>query len=123
MINLRMRKLKTNDTTTSIRTASVVINANLEIKKPLNTVAKSIASPDTTINIASSMYHTCLPGLNTNARFMTQQKTFEMTNPIPVANPKRHALTLSETSTEGSERSLTAKSSALRHISTVEART
>ena len=121
-MNLRIRKLKTNDTKTSIRTASVVINANLEIKKPLSTVAKSIAKPDTAINIASSTYHTCLPGLNTNTLFITQQKMFEMTNPIPVARPKRHALTPSETSAEGRERNLTAKSSELRHISAVEAR-
>ena len=80
-----------------MRTASVVISPNLEIRKPLSTVARIIAKPDTAINIASSTHHAYLPGLKTNALFIAQQKTFETANPIPVAKPKRHALTASDT--------------------------
>lgn len=112
----------TNETTISIKTASVVINANLEIKYPLNKVANSIAKPDTAINITNSIYHTCLPGLKTNVRFIIQQKILDTTNPNPVAQANRHALRLSDISATGSDNTFAAKSSALRHFKTVDAR-
>ena len=44
----------------------------------------------------NSIYHLWRPGLKTNKRFMIQQNTFAITNPIPVAKAARQARVESE---------------------------
>ena len=90
MKNLRAKKFSMNDTTTSMTTAAeVVIPANF--MRTLWTVsAIAVASAATPKNMPNSTYQRNLPGRNTNARFMSQQKTFATVNPAAVATPARN---------------------------------
>ena len=116
-----------NDTTTSITTAAEVVMPTNFMRALWTASAIVVAIAATPKNIPNSTYQRNFPGRNTNARFISQQKTFATTNPAAVATPARNQrasyhCSAPEKTTLGRPSSFTALSSGVRHLRHVEAR-
>ena len=106
-----------------MKTASVVMSPNQPMRAEETPSAITVATVEVAKNIPNSTYQRNFPGLNTNQRFISQQKTFARTNPTAVASEKRNALTPSvRPSAAAKPRYLTATSSVPRHLRHVVAR-
>jgi len=114
--------------TISIATASDVIMPKESMRHFITAKAKAVAVAAVPKNIANSTYSRCLPGLNTKALFMIQQKMFAAMKPTTVATEASVPREAYQTSSpvkliDGSERYFTAQSSGERHFRHVEAKT
>ena len=85
MKNLRVKKFTRNDTMTSTMAAKEVVTPTKRMSRLWTTSATAVAAAAAPKKNANSAYHANLPGRNTNARFISQQKTFAMVNPTAVA--------------------------------------
>ena len=126
MKNLRTKKLTKNETAISTITATEVMTPKPSISSFITASAMMVANDAAEKNIPNSTYQRNFPGLKTNLRFMSQQKILAMTKPTAVAidaNEPRVAYhaSLPENSAAGSDKNLTAKSSAPRHFMQVAA--
>ena len=124
MKNLRTKKLTKKETTTSMKTANVVIRPHQPINADEVPRAITVATVDVPKNMPNSTYQRNFPGRKTNHRFISQQKMFAKTKPTEVANVKRNARTPSVMpSAAENPKYLTMTSSAPRHLRQVVAKT
>ena len=126
MKNLRTKKLTKNETAISTITATEVMTPKPSISSFITASAMMVANDAAEKNIPNSTYQRNFPGLNTNLRFMSQQKILATTKPTAVAidaNEPRVAYQASSpvNSAAGNDKNLTAKSSAARHFMQVAA--